>query len=189
MRLVSKLPAFCLVAATATLALAVQGMPAWATPRSAATPSPGVKPRAVGDLDCNGLSPLQRPLKPTLACADPRGSWDGRFYEHGRYIGHDEPSVRFLSSVPGSGSNITFTERLPKDPTAAPTVAHPGHDVTHWVELSTAPWTLAKVGDACVWEFGAMPNGNTFGGDRQYGKVGPGTIGAFTSQIRNNPHC
>ena len=34
-------------------------------------------------------------------------------------------------------------------------------------------FTLAKVSGKCVWEFGNMPNGRSFGGDAQYGKVGP----------------
>src|SRR5579862_1514764 len=59
-----------------------------------------VRPNAVGELDCNGLSPIQAAIKADLACADPRGSWAGRFYENGSYIGHDEPSVRFVSSSP-----------------------------------------------------------------------------------------
>jgi hypothetical protein len=50
-------------------------------------------------------------------------------------------------------------------------------------------WTLAKVGGACVWEFGQLRNGRTFGGDAQYGKVGPGTIGAFAGPVRPNPAC
>ena len=52
------------------------------------------KPRPVGMLDCNGLSPVQRPAKLGLMCEDPRGPWGGRFYENGHYIGHDEPSDR-----------------------------------------------------------------------------------------------
>jgi hypothetical protein len=50
-------------------------------------------------------------------------------------------------------------------------------------------WTQAKVGGVCVWEFGNVRNGNTFGGDAQWGKVGPTTLGAFVSAIRPNPHC
>ena len=38
------------------------------------------------------------------------------------------------------GNDITWKERLPFDPAALPTVAHPGTDVTHWFELSIAPW-------------------------------------------------
>jgi hypothetical protein len=48
-------------------------------------------------------------------------------------------------------------------------------------------WTLAKVGGQCVWEFGNMHNGSSFGGDAQYGSVGPTTIGAFAGPIRPNP--
>ncbi|HXP21462.1 MAG TPA: hypothetical protein VN840_17605 [Streptosporangiaceae bacterium] len=115
-----------------------------AVPRTAST---GVRPGPIGGLDCNGLSPIQRPAKPGLQCADPHGSDGGRFVDNGYYIGHDEPSVRFLSSVPGSGSDTTMTERLPMDPALAPTVAHPGKDVTHWVELSIAPWISTDVCD------------------------------------------
>ena len=39
-------------------------------------------------------------------------------------------------------------------------------------------FTQARVGGVCVWEFGNMRNGNTFGGDQQYGQVGPTTLGA-----------
>ena len=46
-----------------------------------------------------------------------------RFFDNGTYIGHDEPSIRFLSDVPGSANDVTWTETLPMDPGAAPTVA------------------------------------------------------------------
>jgi hypothetical protein len=106
-----------------------------------------VRPRAVGELDCNGLSPIQRPVKSAIPCLDPRGSWGGRFYENGHYIGHDEPSIRFLSGNNGSGSDVTYNETLPTDPSALPTAAHPGKDVTHWFELSVAPWFSIDVCD------------------------------------------
>jgi hypothetical protein len=50
-------------------------------------------------------------------------------------------------------------------------------------------WTQARVNGRCVWEFGNMRNGSTFGGDAQYGKVGPGTVGAFAGAVRPNPGC
>jgi hypothetical protein len=50
-------------------------------------------------------------------------------------------------------------------------------------------WTLAKVNGACMWEFGQMRNGNTFGGDSQYGRVTPKSLGAFTGPIEPNPTC
>lgn len=108
---------------------------------NAAPVAHGVRPNAVGELDCNGHSTIQRSVKPTLLCTDIRGLTPyHRFYDNGHYVGHDEPSIRFLSNRPGSGNNVTFTERLPRDPAAMPTVTHPGHDVTHWFELSIAPW-------------------------------------------------
>ena len=70
-----------------------------------AVASAGVAPGAVGGLDCNGLSPIQAPVHPTAACADPRGAAaDGyRAEENNRYIGHDEPAIRFISNAAGSG--------------------------------------------------------------------------------------
>ena len=64
-------------------------------------------------------------MKSVVQCTDPRGSDEGRFEDNGHYIGHDEPSVRFLSSEPGSGANTTLTERLPVEPAALPTARHP----------------------------------------------------------------
>jgi hypothetical protein len=37
------------------------------------------------------------------------------------YVGHDEPSVLFKSSVPGSGNDLTYTITLPRDPAIQPT--------------------------------------------------------------------
>lgn len=70
---------------------------------------------AVGNLDCNGLSPIQKPIKAGDICTDPRGLDDGysRFYDNGRYIGHDEPSVGFYSRAPNSGNNMQWQITLP----------------------------------------------------------------------------
>ena len=107
----------------------------------------GVAPKASGGLDCNGLSPIQKPVKPTMVCADPRTSPHQRFEDNDHYIGHDEPSIRFVSSRPGTGNDITWVERLGKDPQAAPTTGNPGNDVTHNFELSVAPWFSMTVCD------------------------------------------
>jgi hypothetical protein len=104
-------------------------------------------PNSQGELDCNGYSPVQKPVR-LMNCTDIHGipgkgnanAWDGRFYDNGHYIGHDEPDTAFTSSAPGSGNNVNWTITLGRDPKAAATVAHPGHDVSHWVELSPAPW-------------------------------------------------
>ncbi|HZU40569.1 MAG TPA: hypothetical protein VE992_05940 [Solirubrobacteraceae bacterium] len=104
--------------------------------------------RRFGELDCNGYSRRQHSLKGTMPCTDIRGlrgvsndwSWHGRFFDNNHYIGHDEPDMTFLSSAPGSGNDVTWSEQLPYDPAATPTVSSPGSDVTHWFELSIAPW-------------------------------------------------
>jgi hypothetical protein len=100
----------------------------------------GVKPGRFGMLDCNGLSPIQRPIKVSAVCSDPKGYEGSRFYENGHYIGHDEPIVRFTSDRPGSGNHSVWRERLPLDPHRRPTVHSPGNDVTHYFELTIAPW-------------------------------------------------
>lgn len=96
----------------------------------------------MGELDCNGWSAIQKPVRGTMACTDPHGSAStgGRFYDNGWYIGHDEPDLRFLSSQAGSGNDVTWNETLGVDPAKAPTVSSPGHDITHYMELSVAPW-------------------------------------------------
>ena len=93
------------------------------------------------------MSPVQKTLN-IKVCTDIKGiygihskwTWGGHFYDNGRYIGHDEPMVRFLSARSGSGNNVVWNETLGTDPAAAPTVQTPGHDVNHFVELTLAPW-------------------------------------------------
>ena len=126
------------------------GIPAQAatTAKVSTSASSTYTPNARGELDCNGFSPVQKPLRGTFNCTDIRGipgkgnanSWDGRFYDNGHYIGHDEPDTAFLSNAPGSGNNVNWTITLGRDPKAAPTDAKPGHDVSDWFELSPAPW-------------------------------------------------
>ena len=53
-------------------------------------------------------------------CADPHGGLDGY------YVGHDEPSLEFKSSVPGSGNDMTYVMTLPKDPTVQPNASGAG---------------------------------------------------------------
>ena len=106
-----------------------------------------VKPRATGGLDCNGFSPVQKTVN-NKVCTDVRGMFginnhftrDGHFFDNGRYVGHDEPIVRFLSSRNGSGNNVVWHETLGTDPARPPTVKRPGHDRTDYFELTIAPW-------------------------------------------------
>lgn len=107
-----------------------------------------IKPRKLGELDCNGQSLIQRAVRRSFNCTDVRGfahhftanNWSGRFFDNGEYIGHDEPDMTFYSNRPGSGNDVTWAENVPLDPFGAPTVRDPGHDVVHWFELSPAPW-------------------------------------------------
>jgi hypothetical protein len=68
-----------------------------------------------GDLDCNGYSRIQRPLKPQLACADFRGDYDQRGYDNGHYVGHDEPGIDFISTAAHSGNNLQWEFTLPQE--------------------------------------------------------------------------
>ena len=68
----------------------------------------------VGGLDCNGLSKIQKPLRAHDVCADFRTE-EGRGEDNGVYIGHDEPSVDYLSSVPRSGNNMQWQVTLPRE--------------------------------------------------------------------------
>jgi hypothetical protein len=89
-----------------------------ASPASSGATS--IAPTTGAGLDCNGFSPAYKTGQAAKACTDIRGidgvdnsnTWDGRFYDNGHYIGHDEPDVRYLSSVPGSGNDLTWTETL-----------------------------------------------------------------------------
>ena len=100
-----------------------------------------------GELDCNADSPAQKSVR-LMTCTDIKGvlgvdnknTWGGKFYDNGVYIGHDEPDATFESSKPGSGNDITWAETLGADPSAAPTDANPGSDVSHYFQLTPAPW-------------------------------------------------
>src|SRR5712691_13195604 len=107
-----------------------------------------VKPNRVNQLDCNGYSTKYKSLNPggKMHCTDPierhgkkvNGKWVAtRFEDNGHYIGHDEPSVKFISSTPGSGNTMTYLQTLPVDPVRLPT---PTASVTDYAQLSVAPW-------------------------------------------------
>jgi hypothetical protein len=130
------------LAAAAQLALAGQASASHAV-ASAGHAAGTIKPDKVNSLDCNGWSKAYTPANPAMRmfCTDPLSTKGGygahRFYDNGHYVGHDEPSVKFISAVPGSGNTMTYAMRLPKDPAAAPT---PSGSVTDYEELSVAPW-------------------------------------------------
>jgi hypothetical protein len=86
----------------------------------------------------------------------------------------DVPASEFTTCQPGSESGCT-----------APPPGTPGNFYPYW--------TQAMVGGQCVWEFGNMTNGNTFGKDRQYAHLVPHGFfkGQFdlASAVRGNPNC
>jgi hypothetical protein len=134
---------------TATQLLAGHGMAAAATgSRTATHHASRIAP--VGMLDCNGHSPVQRPVKPGGAiCAEVHlAQDDGRFEDNGFYVGHDEPTVQFYSSQAGSSTNLTYVQTLPRDPKAVPTVNGPRKDVTHFFELMPTLWYSMALCDA-----------------------------------------
>jgi hypothetical protein len=67
-----------------------------------------------GNLDCNGFSQVQRPLKQYIPCADVFSVTEHeRGYDNGHYIGHDEPSIGFISTEHNSGNNVQWDITLP----------------------------------------------------------------------------
>src|SRR4030088_1162805 len=68
-----------------------------------------------GNLDCNGYSTIQPPLSPQMICADFTGEYGKRGFDNGRYVGHDEPSIGFNSSVPRSGHSVQWDITLPTE--------------------------------------------------------------------------
>src|SRR5581483_4190005 len=123
--------------------LSLTGTAGAATTASTATAavSGPIKPSAVNELDCNAHSPKYGTVRAMAAtCTDPVKVVNGkrfRFEDNESYIGHDEPSVKFISSTPGSGNTMTYLTRIPVDPKASPT---PTGSVTNYGELSVAPW-------------------------------------------------
>lgn len=109
---------------------------------SAGAKADWVAPKASNELDCNGWSSKYKSVKPAMRglCTDPiqiKGGQASRFIDNGWYVGHDEPSVKFISSAAGSGNTMTYEMQLPVDPKRAPTVSG---SVTDYGELSIAPW-------------------------------------------------
>jgi hypothetical protein len=114
-----------------------------ATAKTATTVATGaVAPNAVSEVDCNGWSSKYGTVRKMagMDCTDPLGVYDGkttRFYDNKHYVGHDEPSVKFISSTPGSGNTMTYLQKIPVDPRKSPTASG---SVTNYGQLSPAPW-------------------------------------------------
>ena len=131
---------------------------------------------AIGDLDFNGTS--YYPDWPDSVTPDrfPSTFLQLQPTTNG---GHQYPAIQFMTDASASELNTNCDLNSGAGCVLPP--KGPGNFYPYW--------TQAKVAGACVWEFGNMRNGNTFGGDAQYGSVGPDTIGAFAGPIRPNPNC
>jgi hypothetical protein len=115
-------------------------------------PSGPVAPNPLtNNMDCNGWSSAYQLATPAMRmrCVDPIAPFaqpgynnaHGRFYDNGHYVGHDEPTVKFISGVAGSGNNMTYFQELPVDPAGAPTSSPSANPtVSVYNELSPAPW-------------------------------------------------
>lgn len=86
--------------------LAAAALPASAA--SHASPSAKVLSGSTGTID----EPLCQSNKST--CVDTGLNFGGN------YVGHDEPSLEFKSSIPGSGNDMTYVMTLPRDPKTQP---------------------------------------------------------------------
>jgi len=148
------------LAAAPVLAMASLSIAA-ASPAAAHSAPSGTTARVIvpsttkpNNLDCNGWSKKYKALNPShrMLCVDPRGplkykkGWNspaggynshGRFIDNGHYVGHDEPSVKFISAAAHSGNTMTYFMKMPHDP-----AKHATNDgkVVDYAELSVAPW-------------------------------------------------
>ncbi len=99
-------------------------------------------PNRVNMVDCNGWSSKYQAVAGGMGalCTDPITIKHGkasRFIDNHWYVGHDEPSVKFISYAKGSGNTMKYYMTLPKDPAKAPTATG---SVTHYGQLTVAPW-------------------------------------------------
>jgi hypothetical protein len=104
---------------------------------STASASPAWHPNATGLLDCNGYSPVQKPIK-QLPCAEIAANEDDGFEDNGHYVGHDEADIGWYSTQPGSSTAARWHVTLPVDPPGAPSTSF-GGPVSEF-QLTVAPW-------------------------------------------------
>jgi hypothetical protein len=160
------------VAAVTTLAV----LPAVPVTASAARADAGY-----ASIDCNSPDSIYYHLKPNISelCADPVRIHDGiysRFTDDGAYVGHDEPQVRFISSAPGSGHEMTYFVRLPADPARAPTAAG---SVTDSLELGV-PWFGLELCDPLSYpQHSCIPDS-----DRNRGGTRPTAAGSALMELQ-----
>jgi hypothetical protein len=130
------------LAVVCQLSLAGSATASTASATTAKAAAPGtIAPNSANELDCNGWTEKYSTVRKLASnCTDPVTVVNGkrvRFEDNEHYIGHDEPSVKFISSRPGSGNTMTYVTKLPVDPRRSPTASG---SVTDYGELSVAPW-------------------------------------------------
>jgi hypothetical protein len=160
MRFSLRSPGFRIAAIVATAVLVAAGtMSAQFLRSTHAAPAAGVAPNAVNNMDCNGWSKQYTSVRPGMRelCTDPVAFVNGhrtRLIDNNWYVGHDEPSVKFISSANKSGNQMSYYMQLAVDPTGTPTTSPSGTTVTDYAELSPAPWFGLPICDP-----NSFPNG------------------------------
>jgi hypothetical protein len=93
--------------------------------------------------------------------------------------GHRYPQIQFMTDTSASELNTNCDLNSGAGCVLPP--QGPGHFFPYF--------TQARVGGVCFWEYGNMRNGNTFGGDAQYGSVGQAPSGPSPGRSGRNPNC
>ena len=123
--------------------LTLAGSVATAAPAAKTTATSVAPNQTTNELDCNGYSTKYKSVRSMAGdlCTDPIQVKNGkasRFYAPGwKYVGHDEPSVKFISNAQNSANTFNYLYRLPIDPAKSPTN---NGSVTDYGQLSVAPW-------------------------------------------------
>jgi hypothetical protein len=130
------------VVAQITVSGSAGATPAISTTSATTAASGAVTPNPVNELDCNGWSNTYDSVRQLAGdlCTDPIkiiNGKDNRFTDNGWYVGHDEPSTKFISSQPGSGNTMTYVMKMSTDPAKPPTA---NGSVLDYAQLSVAPW-------------------------------------------------
>jgi hypothetical protein len=126
-----------------------------------------------GDLDYDGT-----PYWPDWPSSVTPNNWPSPFLQmQPKTRGHQYPRIQFQTNAPASEASCQPTGvGCAVPPPGAPGKFYP------W-------WTQARVNGECVWEFGMMRNGNTFGRTHQYGGPSAYFFGNLEGPIRDNPRC
>ena len=155
------------VVAQLTVSGSAGATPTTATTSALTAAAGAVTPNPVNELDCNGWSDTYTSVRRLAGdlCTDPIHVTNGkgsRFIDNGWYVGHDEPSTKFISSQPGSGNTMTYVMKMSKDPAAAPTA---NGSVVDYAQLSVAPWFGLPICDSKSYpQNPCTPDSDTNGG-------------------------